>query len=438
MGGESPIERPRHIVYNFPMLPLQALSTRKIFTITEITRDMRFLLEDNFASVWVSGEVSNCKKAASGHVYLTLKDEASQLPVVMFRKEASRLRFDLEDGLKIIIHGHVTVYEPRGQYQLVADYAEPKGLGALQLAYEQLKKRLAEEGLFDAAIKKTLPPYPQKIGIITSPKGAVVHDMITIMKRRYSNMDVLIYPVKVQGTGASLEIAQAIHALNDEPDLDLLIVGRGGGSLEDLWAFNEEVVIRAIRQSRLPVISAVGHETDTTLADLAADMRAPTPSAAAEMAVPEKTILADQVAQYRSQLRYTMAQTMNYLREQITLAKKRVKHPAWYLEHCSLRLDELTGRMIRAAKASMAGQRHALHKLVWGLPDFASRLRELKTLVLGLQKSLKALSPMAPLNRGYSLIMKADGTLVRSKGQVEPGDLVTARVADGELKAKVM
>ena len=265
---------------------------RRIYSVAELSLEIRNLLERQFPDVWVTGEVSNLRAAGSGHLYFTLKDETAQLRAVCFRNQARYLKFKPQDGLAVIARGRLSVYEARGEYQLYVEFLEPAGLGALQLAFEQLKQKLAAEGLFDPARKKPLPMLPRVIGVVTSPTGAVIRDILRILHRRFRNINVLIYPVKVQGEGAAQEIAQGIEYFNRQAPVDVMIVARGGGSLEDLWAFNEEVVARAIAASKIPVISAVGHETDFTIADFVADLRAPTPSAAAELVVRRKQDLA--------------------------------------------------------------------------------------------------------------------------------------------------
>jgi exodeoxyribonuclease VII large subunit len=259
---------------------------RRIFTISELTLLIRNQLEQGFSGIWVEGEVSNLRAPASGHVYFTLKDQTSQIRAVLFRAGAQRLRFSLREGLHVIVQGRLTVYEPRGEYQAVVDYLEPKGIGALQIALEQLKEKLAREGLFDLVRKRPLPLLPRRVGLVTSLSGAAIRDMLSILQRRCPYLSILIVPVPVQGMGAALQIASAVRELGSSGKVDVMIVGRGGGSLEDLWPFNEEAVVRAIAESAVPVVSAVGHEIDHTLADLAADYRAPTLSAAAEAVAP--------------------------------------------------------------------------------------------------------------------------------------------------------
>jgi len=274
----------------------------KFFTVSEISRGIRTSLEHKFSNIGVLGEISNVRKPSSGHVYLTLKDKNSQLQAVVFRNSASRIKFELKDGMEVISFGSITVYEPRGQYQLIINKIEPKGIGALQLAFQQLKEKLEKEGLFDSAHKKPLPFIPQKIGIVTSPTGAAIKDILNIIDRRFANVEILIYPVKVQGEGAAQEIAEAITGLNSDSDIDVIIAGRGGGSMEDLWAFNEEVVARSIYSSRIPIISAVGHEIDITIADLVADKRALTPSEAGELVVPRKDLLIEKIEKFKARL----------------------------------------------------------------------------------------------------------------------------------------
>ncbi|MFM8552617.1 MAG: exodeoxyribonuclease VII large subunit, partial [Nitrospiraceae bacterium] len=275
---------------------------QRILTVSELTLLVRDRLEQAFPDVWIEGEVSTLRSPASGHFYFTLKDAQCQIRAVLFRNQAQRLRFALREGLQVVVRGRVTVYEPRGEYQLVLDYLEPKGVGALQLALEQLKERLALEGLFDEARKRPLPFLPRRVGLVTSLSGAAVRDMLVVLGRRCPSLDVVICPVPVQGEGAAPKIAAAIRTLSASGKVDVMIVGRGGGSLEDLWCFNEEVVVRAIVASRVPVVSAVGHETDVTLADFAADYRAPTPSAAAEAVAPVLADLIRSVADLRARL----------------------------------------------------------------------------------------------------------------------------------------
>src|SRR5262245_30244611 len=298
---------------------------RRVFTVSELTRAVKNTLEGRFGGLWVEGEISNLRVHTSGHVYFTLKDDEAQVRAVLFRGRMRRVRFEPADGLHVLAFGRLEVYAVRGEYQLVCDVLEPKGLGALQLAFEQLKARLAAEGLFDAARKRPLPVLPRRVGLVTSPTGAAVRDFLRVVTRRFAGLQVLVCPVRVQGDTAAGEIAEALATLNRRGDLDVIVVARGGGSLEDLWAFNEEAVARAIAASKIPVISAVGHETDVTIADFVADLRAPTPSAAAELVVREKAQLVAHLGSLRERLQGAVGQRVRRWRERLDdLGRRRV------------------------------------------------------------------------------------------------------------------
>lgn len=413
------------------------LDVRKIYSVTEVTRDIRGLLNDNFSSLWLCGEVSNFKKSAAGHLYFTLKDSESQMSAVMFRGESRLLRFEIEDGMELIVHGRIDVYAPRGNYQIILDTAEPRGVGSLQLAFEQLKASLLAEGLFEAARKRPIPYLPEKIGIITSPKGAVLHDIMNVIGRRFPGMALVICPVKVQGEGAAAEIAEAIELMNQREDLGVLIVGRGGGSLEDLWAFNEEVLVRAVAASRLPIISAVGHETDYTLCDLAADLRAPTPSAAAELAVPQKSDLQAMLATLSGDLQSHHARFLNRLREKILFFRSRLKDPRRTLADLRQRVDDLAGRLTFAQKQRLKLLGSRCRELRASFPDPHQLLLQARTRLQGLDGQLQALSPMAPLSRGYAMVWK-NGQMVREGGQTHIGDEMEIQFADGRVKVRVV
>jgi exodeoxyribonuclease VII large subunit len=301
---------------------MMELPFRYILTVSELTQEIKEILETRFPDIWVEGEISNLRIPPSGHIYLTLKDDFSQIRAVFFKMKARTLRFVLEDGLHVICHGRVSLYEKRGEYQLILEEVEPKGIGALQLAFLQLKDRLEKEGLFDLARKKPIPMVPQTIGIVTSPTGAVISDMLHIIHRRFENVHILLNPVRVQGEGASLEIAKAIEDLNKWMNVDVIIVGRGGGSLEDLWPFNEEIVARAIYHSKIPIISAVGHETDYTISDFVADLRAPTPSAAAELVVRDKREIKNTLHYLEERLENQILQTLQENRTNLSHLKK--------------------------------------------------------------------------------------------------------------------
>jgi exodeoxyribonuclease VII large subunit len=395
----------------------------KIYSVSELNSQIRACLEERFGTLWLSGEISNFRAHSSGHYYFTLKDATSQIQAVMFRGANRFLKFKMEDGLEVVVNGRVSVYEPRGSYQIIVEHLEPKGMGALQLAFEQLKKKLEQEGLFDSTRKRALPLLPRKIGIITSPTGAAIRDLIHVLRRRYPNMEILLHPVNVQGEGAAPEIAAAIEAMNRFEDLDLLIVGRGGGSLEDLWAFNTEIVARALASSHIPTISAVGHEIDITISDYIADLRAPTPSAAAELAVPVKAELEDLVQTLKKRLQEKIQDKIDDLRERMEFFRSHLKHPRRRLEELLLRVDELQDRLSRALENRQEARKSAL---------------------TALKNTLQALSPLAVLQRGYSItyLRKEEGRVekwvsVRDERQVELKSELEIWLAKGKLGAVV-
>jgi exodeoxyribonuclease VII large subunit len=441
---------------------MDGTAARRVYSVSELTRGIRQLLEDRFPFVWVEGEISNLRVPVSGHFYFVLKDASTQIRAVMFRAQQRLLRFRPEDGLHVLCQARVSVYEPRGEYQLLVDDMEPHGLGALQLAYEQLKQRLAAEGLFDTARKKPLPFLAQKLGVVTSATGAAIRDIIQVVRRRYSNLEIYLYPVRVQGEGSAGEIAAAINAFNEEFPVDVLIVGRGGGSWEDLWSFNEEVVVRAIHGSRIPVISAVGHEIDVTLADLVADVRAPTPSAAAELVAQHKESLETQVAGLLGRLGNRMHQILDRAGERLESRERRLRHPAARLADARLRLDEsgqrleaglrrLTGARRQALlrlrdnlmhlspARSVAGLRASLRQCLASLGLFGERLLERKRQLLERAVvRLETLSPLAVLARGYSITTTwPEGRVVRSARQVRRDDQVRVRLHEGSLDCRV-
>jgi len=393
-----------------------------IYTVSELTREIKNLLEGGFSGVWVTGEISNFHAHSSGHFYFTLKDKGAQLSTVMFRGANRHLKFKLEDGLEVVAKGRVSVYEPRGNYQIILDYIEPKGLGALQLAFTQLRNKLAEEGLFDEARKRPLPYLPRTLGIVTSPTGAVIQDMIRILKRRNPHVNILLYPVSVQGEAAAPEIVRGIEALNRHGEAEAMIVGRGGGSLEDLWAFNTEAVARAIAASRIPVISAVGHETDFTIADYVADLRAPTPSSAAELAAPVAAELRQALRDTQRRLLRGYRQGLESRREKLKFWISHLKHPKKRLEELSQHLDDLRERLKLGIARSLETRRAGLR-------------------LLG--EKLEVLSPLSILSRGYSIVRKLEeggreGAVVKDAEQVKPGDSLSLRLFKGSLKARVL
>ena len=438
-------------------------ASRRIWPVRELVAQVRELVEQEFGDVWVEGEVSNYRPAPSGHVYFTLKDADAQLPIVLFRRQAILLRFRPEDGLHVLVRGRMSVYEQRGQMQLVAETMEPVGAGSLQLAFEQLKERLKAEGLFDADRKKPLPPFPRTVGIVTSPTGAVIRDFLNIVGRRHSGLNVLLCPVSVQGESAPAEIEAALAELNAANLVDLIVLARGGGSLEDLAAFNTERVARTIASSRLPVVSAVGHETDFTIADFAADLRAPTPSAAAELITETQHKIAEHLAAQSHRLERAARFQLLQSRQRLTrLPISRVESRVSALLHrLGQRLDDATLRLDSALTAQLRLRRNRIVELAAAVLDrdprqnlaharehltgFRARLdRCLERLLQSSSASLTALdarlhslSPLAVLSRGYAMVLSDSGSLVRSATQVASGDRLTTRLADGSFASRV-
>jgi len=388
-----------------------------ILTVTHLTIQIKNLLEGNFPDIWVEGEISNLSIPQSGHAYFTLKDEQSQIRSVLFRSSQRFLKFTLQHGMQVICRGRVSVYEPRGEYQLIVDYIEPKGIGALQLAFEQLKAKLEKERLFDLDHKRPLPLLPQRIGIITSPTGAAIRDMLRVIKRRHPRMHILIYPVPVQGIEAAPAIVEAIQYFNRDQNVEVMIVGRGGGSLEDLWAFNEEPVARAIYASKIPIISAVGHETDYTISDFVADLRAPTPSAAAEMVVKSEESFRESISSLESSLIKSIRQQIDLTRASLREFTRLLGDPRRLLEQYVQRVDELTGR------------------LATGLQHHVRRDRALLT---ALTAGLDHLNPLGILSRGYSVTRKLpEGVILKDASNVRPGDLLNTKLHNGEIVSRV-
>ena len=437
--------------------------TRRMWRVADLVSAVRTTVERVYTDVWVEGEISNFHPAESGHVYFTLKDGDAQLRVVMFRSQARLLRFRPENGMQIIARGRVTIYDARGELQLSAEFLEPLGAGGLQLAFEQLKKKLAEEGLFDPARKKPIPLLPRRIGIITSPRGAALHDMLNVLGRRHESVGILIYPAQVQGEAAPAEVAAGVKYFNRAKNVDVLIIARGGGSLEDLAAFNDERLARVISASALPVISAVGHETDFTICDFVADLRAPTPSAAAELVIESKHKLAEHLAHLHRRLerasRYRLLMARNRLTE-------LAQHGAFMrmrdlLGRRGQRLDELTFRLAAGFRQSLREYRRRLDiasarvrhfdfrrslaitrtKLDAGASTLQramqARLARDRALLEQLTGKLNALSPVKILDRGYALVFDAEGRLVKDATQVATGDRISARVSRGTITAEV-
>jgi len=390
-----------------------------VLTVSQLTSRIKDALERDFPDVWVAGELSRVTRAASGHVYLTLKDEAAVLNGIIWRPLASGLRFRLEEGLAVVVRGSVEVYAPRGSYQLIIREVQPRGVGALQLAFRQLVERLEKEGLFSPEHKKPLPQMPTRIGIVTSPTGAAVRDIVNVISRRWPLAELFVLPRRVQGAGAAEEIAAAVALLNEKrKDLDLVIVGRGGGSLEDLWAFNEEVLARAIYASGLPIVSAVGHEIDFSICDFVADLRAATPTEAGELAAPDRHEVARRLEDLRRRMAGALQNAVAGARQRLdALARRRVlEHPETALHERAQTLDRLLERLSTL-------MRHALALL-------GERLRATGA-------ALEALSPLRVLERGYSITFAADGAVLRSARDVAEDDMIRTRFLAGEVDSRV-
>lgn len=391
----------------------------KVYTIGELTRAIKGLLEETFSpNVWISGEVSNLKKHTSGHWYLTLKDKESQLQTTIFRGVNLRLRFDLQNGMEVIARGRLTVYPPQGQYQLQVEEVQPKGVGPLELAFRQLKEKLSRLGYFDRR-KKPLPPYPRRVALVTSPTGAAVRDMLETLTRRWPLAEVWVHPATVQGDGAGASVAAAIRTLNELPGVEVVIIGRGGGSLEDLWAFNEEVVARAIFESRVPVVSGVGHETDLVISDMVADLRALTPTDAATKVVPNKTDVLTWLSETDTRLRDLLLRRLDLAKARLgDLSRRRCfRLPLDRVHDHERRLDEWDERLRRALRQRLAVLRQRLEALTG---------------------RLETLSPLNVLARGYSLTRsERDGVVVRTPVQVRPGDRLVTLVQHGRVISRV-
>jgi exodeoxyribonuclease VII large subunit len=421
---------------------LELVPERKVWRVSELTAQVRDLLERAFRDLWVQGEVSNFRVSPYGHYYFTLKDASAQLRCFVNKKDTRLLRLRPEDGLEVTVRGALGVYEARGEYQLLVNYLEPVGLGALQLAFEQLKARLQAEGLFAPARKKPLPMLPQRLGLITSPRGAAVADMVRILRRRYENLHLLLYPVRVQGEGAAEEMVEALEFFNRaSPRVDVILLARGGGSLEDLWAFNQEVLARAIAASKIPVITGVGHETDFTIADFVADLRAPTPSAAAELVIKSKEELKERLRALETRLAQLVRYQALHARQRLT---ELLAAPGWrrlegLVREQSQRADELAAALRLALRDSVAEarQRWALAAARLASFDLRGRVRQERLRLKSLAGQLNQLSPMRVLERGYAIVFDEAGNVVKSAGAVSVGDALAIQLARGRLRAEV-
>jgi exodeoxyribonuclease VII large subunit len=438
--------------------------TRNVYTVSRLTQEVKAWLERQYLSVWVSGEISNFRPAGSGHLYFTLKDENAQLRAVCFRNQARILKFKPQDGMAVIARGQLTVYAPRGEYQLVVEHLEPAGLGALQAAFEQLKQRLAAEGLFEQERKVPLPLLPRTVGVVTSPSGAVIRDILRVLRRRFPNVNILIYPARVQGAEAAQEIAEGIRYFNEQRSADVLIIARGGGSLEDLWPFNEEVVARAIAASSIPLISAVGHETDFTIADFVADLRAPTPSAAAELVVHRKQDFQQELRNRERRMDQMIRVTLSECRERLVHLKLHSTFQTirQRLQERSQRLDDTAARMERALADRLSSARHQWVRFSTSISRFDLRrlirlyrstlaerhqrlnkalevnLQARRTRLQQAQSMLHERSPLVILNRGYAIARDMAGNVVRDAAQIEAGAILNVRLAKGELESRVI
>jgi len=433
-----------------------------ILTVTELTQHIRSLLEASFGFLWVTGEISNCRQPSSGHVYFTLKDENSRIRAVFFRQSLKNIGFSLEDGMNIVCRGRVAVYQQRGEYQLVLDAAEPRGVGALQIAFEQLKKKLDEEGLFDPSRKKKLPFLPRRIGIVTSSTGAAIRDILNITKRRFPSVNILIASVRVQGVDAPPEICEAITLLNTIDDVDVIIVSRGGGSLEDLFPFNDERVARSIAASAIPVVSAVGHEIDFTIADFAADLRAPTPSAAAELVVPSRTKTIEIIHTLRNRLMLSHRLMRDRLKERIIHNRERIHDPKRLIDDLRITIDDLSDHLtdsihhgVDVRKMSLSHSMSML-KVLSPVTRVTKELLRLDVMMKNMTAAverlcdaakkrlqndmavLDILSPLAVLRRGYGIVTKLpDHTIIRDIKTVASGDCVYITVSSGGFTAEI-
>jgi len=434
----------------------------KVYSVSKLTEEIQDLLENRFDFVWVEGEISNFSAPVSGHYYMVLKDEKAQIRAVMFRLQARYLKFLPENGMKVIVQGRVGVYPPRGEYQIILDYLEPMGVGALALAFEQLKKKLAAQGIFNKEIKKPLPLLPQRVAVITSPTGAAISDFLKVIRRRFANIEIIIIPVRVQGEGATEDMVEALDLVNRELKVDVIVLTRGGGSLEDLWAFNKEELALAIRRSRTPVVSAVGHEIDLTISDLAADLRAPTPSVAAELLVLEKESIINRLDEMRSRLVTGINQNIKNQTQELYRLSKRIQDPRKRLADIWMRLDENYSRLIRLMdlivldirKRVDAEERALLLRSPMNMiTSMKQRLNFQKTSLaqgidkqLGikqttlslLEKRIKDLSPLSILKRGYSITRKLpEKWVIRYASSVQKGDQVQVFLAEGELECRI-
>lgn len=434
---------------------------RHVFSVSELNLFAKNLLETTLPSLWLEGEVSNLAQPRSGHIYLTLKDDNAQVRAAMFKGRNMRLRFKPSNGQQVLVKGRLSLYTPRGDYQLIIDQMEEAGLGALQRAFEQLKQKLHQEGLFEDSRKRELPVHPKSIGVITSPTGAAIHDITSVLARRFPLLPVTVYPVAVQGDAAPSQLIKALETANRRKECDVLIIGRGGGSLEDLWAFNNEQLARAIANSNIPIVSAVGHQVDFTIADFVADLRAPTPSAAAEMLSQDQDELYGTFAGYQHWLQDKISQIINQHGQSLAWLEKQLIHPGKRLEEHSQRLDDLETRLLlqmkqtlnlgqaefTTQKAQLLAQtpRHHIEQLNMRIAALQQRsqlacqqaLKDANTAIAHIAQRLDTVSPLATLSRGYSITKNNKGALIRTASDVAIGETITTDLGSGTLTSQV-
>ena len=435
----------------------------KIYSVSELTQQIQQLIEGKFDSVWIEGEISNFRCPISGHYYMSLKDENAQIKAVMFRGQNRNLNFVPKDGLKVIAKGRIGIYAPRGEYQLIIEYIEPLGIGALALAFEQLKRKLAALGLFDQSVKKPIPFLPQKVAVITSPTGAAIRDFLKVIRRRFANLEITIVPVRVQGEGATEEIINAIELVNNHLNVDIIVLTRGGGSIEDLWAFNKEELAFAIRKSKIPVVSAVGHEIDWTISDFAADLRAPTPSAAAEILVKEKESLVRRISDIKERLISAIKHRISQNILELNRLRTSLKDPVRMLQERFFRVDELALRCERAVCLNIEKKKDKLLSLQKSLyicsprniienakrdlsfykkrlvSAMFQRLHEKTLYTKRIKNRLEDLSPLSVLKRGYSITLRFfDGKVITDSHEIKEGEKIKILLAKGNLIAEVL
>jgi exodeoxyribonuclease VII large subunit len=446
-------------------MPLPEQPQRDIYSVSRLVRETRAVLEGSFPLLWVSGEISNLAQPASGHIYFSLKDEIAQVRCAMFRMKRQQLRFRPANGQQVLVRARVSLYEARGEFQLIVEHMEPAGEGALRLAFEQLKKKLAAEGLFDTEHKRPLPELPHQLGLITSPSGAAIRDLLSVLRRRFPALPVVIYPVQVQGEEAPQQIVRMLALANRRNECDVLILSRGGGSLEDLQAFNDEAVARAIHASQIPVVSGVGHEIDFTIADFVADQRAPTPSAAAELVAPDQMAWRQRMHQLAQRLELGQTRRLGLLGEHLHGLQRRLQrqHPAQRLQQRAQRLDELSQRLWRASDLLLLRHNRRLEQLQSRLQNqspvkrlerlrllhqalderlrrgMATRLETARSRLAQQARDLHTLSPLNTLARGYAIVSRErDGKIVRAASEVELGESVKAQLSEGNLLCEVI